>query len=80
MATTKVAITIESELLVELDRLVSQQVFPNRSRAIQASLRDTLSRLRQQRLATECAKLDPRFEQALAEEGIALDADEWPEY
>ncbi len=32
------------------------------------------------RLARECAKLDPKFEQALAEEGFSGEQDEWPEY
>ena len=38
MAATKVAITIDSKLLAELDQLVAQQVFPNRSKAIQEAL------------------------------------------
>jgi hypothetical protein len=32
------------------------------------------------RLARECAKLDKAFEQALAEEGLAAEMEEWPEY
>ena len=32
------------------------------------------------RLAQECAKLDPTFEKALAEEGLSEDLAEWPEY
>jgi hypothetical protein len=32
------------------------------------------------RLARECAKLDPKFEQALAEEGIGSEMAQWPEY
>jgi hypothetical protein len=32
------------------------------------------------RLARECAKLDPSAEQALADEGLARDFEEWPEY
>lgn len=80
MATTKVAITLERELLAELDRLVAARVFPNRSRAIQEALDDKLSRMRRSRLARECAKLDPLAEQALAEEGMALELASWPEY
>jgi len=34
----------------------------------------------QSRLAQECAKLDPEFEQALAEEGMTTELAEWPEY
>ena len=32
------------------------------------------------RLADECAKLDPKFEKALAEEGLGLELESWPEY
>jgi len=32
------------------------------------------------RLAREVSKLDPRVEQAMAEEGISRDIAEWPEY
>lgn len=32
------------------------------------------------RLAQECAKLDPAEEQAIAEEGMAADAGQWPPY
>lgn len=78
MATTKVAVTIDSTLLAELDTLVTQQVFPNRSRAIQAALEEKLTRLRRTRLARECAKLDPVEEQALAEEGMEQELETWP--
>jgi metal-responsive CopG/Arc/MetJ family transcriptional regulator len=80
MATNKVAITIDSELLSKVDLLVSQRVFPNRSKAIQAALIDKLSLLRQTHLASECAKLDPQVEQNLAEEGIEGDLTQWPTY
>jgi hypothetical protein len=39
-----------------------------------------LRRLEQDRLAQECAKLDPAFEKALAEEGLSEDAAVWPAY
>jgi metal-responsive CopG/Arc/MetJ family transcriptional regulator len=80
MGTAKIAISIEEELLGKLDRLVSSKVFPNRSRAIQEAVQEKLSRVNRSRLARECAKLDPKFEKALAEEGISQDMGEWPEY
>jgi len=46
MASSKVAVTIDTKLLAELDQLVAQRVFPNRSRAIQEALEDKLSRMR----------------------------------
>ena len=80
MATMKVAVTIDATLLTELDRLIAEHVFPNRSQAIQAALRDKLSRLRHTRLAVECAKLDARQEQRLAEEGMDGERESWPAY
>ena len=32
------------------------------------------------RLVEECTKLDPDFEQFLAEEGFSSELEEWPEY
>ena len=80
MARAKIAITLEENLLSQLDRLVRSKVFPNRSQAIQAALKEKLNRLQHRRLAAECSKLDPQFEKALAEEGLAEDISEWPEY
>lgn len=80
MTTSKVAVTIDSDLLAELDQLVAQQVFPNRSRAIQEALTDKLARLRHRRLARECARLNAAEERSIAEEGIEQDILQWPEY
>ena len=80
MTTTKVAVTIDTDLLAQVDQLVAQQVFPNRSKAIQAALQDKLSRIRRSRLARESAKLDPQLEQTLAEEGMDQELATWPEY
>ena len=80
MSATKIAITIEEELLSRVDRLVREQRFPNRSKAIQEAVAEKLARLDRSRLARECAKLDPRSEQRLAEEGLGEDSPEWPEY
>jgi len=80
MSTAKVAITIEESLLKQVDDLVSLHVYPSRSRAIQDAVAEKLQRMDRGRLARECAKLDPAFEQAMAEEGIGLEVDEWPEY
>lgn len=80
MARSKVAISLEETTLNRLDRLVKQAVFPNRSQAVQVAVEEKLERLERSRLARECAKLDPRFEKALAEEGMTEDLSEWPEY
>lgn len=80
MATAKVAITLETELLKRLDRLVKSRQFPNRSRAIQSAVNEKLARLESGRLARECAKLEPARERRLAETGMAAEVDQWPEY
>ena len=80
MGRSKVAITIDEELLQKLDRLVRKAVFRNRSQAIQIAVREKLERVDQSRLARECGKLDPTFEKALAEEGLTEELREWPEY
>lgn len=80
MKKSKIAITLDNKTLERLDGLVADRVFPNRSRAIQDAVDDKLERLEKGRLASECAKLDPTFEKALAEEGLAADVSEWPEY
>lgn len=80
MGSAKVAITIDDDTLQRLDRLVRDHVFPNRSKAIQEAVQDKIKRLEKSRLAQECAKLDPLYEQSLADEGISEDVNEWPEY
>lgn len=80
MSSSKIAITLESETLAEVDALVKKRLFPSRSRAIQVAVKEKLNRLNKSRLAQECAKLDPEFEKALAEEGLKEDLSEWPEY
>ena len=79
MTTDKVAITIDRQVLKRLDQLVAEKRFPNRSRAIQEAVEEKLSRMDRTRLARESGKLDRRFEQRLADEGMAGES-EWPEY
>jgi metal-responsive CopG/Arc/MetJ family transcriptional regulator len=80
MSSAKVAISIDEQLLRRVDKLVKEAVFRSRSEAIQKAVIEKLDRLDRGRLARECAKLDPIEEQALADEGIATDAETWPEY
>jgi metal-responsive CopG/Arc/MetJ family transcriptional regulator len=80
MGVAKVAISIDDRLLQRLDRLVERKVFRSRSEAIQKAVVEKLAHLDRSRLARECAKLLPIEEQETAEEGIAKDAAEWPEY
>lgn len=80
MSAAKIAITMEEGLVEQVDRLVREQVYPNRSRAIQDAVADKLRRMDRGRLARECAKLDPKFEQSLADERISSEMAQWPEY
>lgn len=80
MGRSKIAITLDRETLGEIDRLVSEHRFPNRSLAIQEAVDEKLGRLSLSRLAQECAKLDPDHERALAEEGMGGELGEWPQY
>jgi len=79
-AASKIAITLDNNMLKRLDILVKSKFFPNRSRAIQEAVAEKLTRLEKSRLAQECAKLDPDFEQSLAEEGSSSELEQWPEY
>ena len=78
MPKAKVAVTLDAELLTQVDTLVSQRRFRNRSQAVEAALAEKLGRLARTRLATECDKLDPALEQRLADEDLA--GESWPEY
>ncbi len=80
MAVSKIAITIDDNTLKRLDILVKSKFFPNRSKAIQEAVAEKLMRIEKSRLAQECAKLDPEFEQTLAEEGFSFESEECPEY
>ncbi len=80
MSFAKIAITLEKNLLARVDFLVKAHFFPNRSKAIATAVAEKLSRIDQTRLARECSKLNPSFEQAMAEEGLGEDISEWPAY
>ena len=80
MPKTKVALTLDSELLERVDELVDRRRFRNRSQAVEAALADKIHRLARTRLARESAKLNPRDEKRLADEGLADDFASWPEY
>jgi metal-responsive CopG/Arc/MetJ family transcriptional regulator len=78
MPKTKVALTLDADLLNRVDDLVARRRFRNRSQAVEAALAEKLARLARTRLAEEAAKLDPEEERRLADEGLT--AHGWPEY
>jgi Arc/MetJ-type ribon-helix-helix transcriptional regulator len=79
MSRAKIAITIDEEALTEIDRLVHDGVFPNRSQAFEIAVKERLNRMQRTRLAREAAKLDRTKEQALADEVYAGET-ERPQY
>ena len=80
MPKTKVALTLDTDLVHRVDELVAKRRFRNRSQAIEAALSDKLERLARTRLARESAKLNHREEKKLAEDGLIDALDSWPEY
>jgi len=80
MNKAKIAITLDQNIVEHLDRFVKENVFPNRSRAIQEAVQEKLERMERGRLVRECIKLDAVFEKAMAEGGLSEDTSEWPEY
>jgi Arc/MetJ-type ribon-helix-helix transcriptional regulator len=80
MPKTKVALTLDSALVDQVDELVERRRFRSRSQAVEAALADKLQRLARTRLARESARLSPREEKRLADEGLAEDLAAWPEY
>jgi Arc/MetJ-type ribon-helix-helix transcriptional regulator len=80
MPKEKVAVTIDRDLLSRLDRLVAEGRYASRSSAVEEAVEERLEKVELTRLARESAKLEPGFEQTLADEGLAGDLMEWPEY
>lgn len=80
MNVAKVTISIDQNLLTNIDRLVKSKVFASRSQALQVAIQEKIDRLNKTRLIQESAKLDPLVEQALADEGLASELATWPEY
>ncbi len=80
MPKVKIAITIDEDLLSRLDRMVKEGKYSNRSQAFQEAVEYRIEAVTNTRLARESAKLDPGYEQSLADEGLEGDLAEWPEY
>jgi Arc/MetJ-type ribon-helix-helix transcriptional regulator len=74
----KIAVTLDHRTVADLDRWVREGRYPNRSRALQSAANLLSEREKRTRLARELAKLDPKEEKQLAEEGLGDSA--WPEY
>jgi Arc/MetJ-type ribon-helix-helix transcriptional regulator len=59
---------------------VEERRYPSASRAIQEAVEEKLLLLDRTRLLRESAKLDPEYEQRLADVGLTEDLDDWPEF
>lgn len=62
---------MDEDLLQRLDRLVKTRSFRSRSQAVQEAVSEKISRMDTSVLLSECAKLDRKSEQAMADEGLA---------
>ena len=80
MPVAKIAISLDQKILMEIDSLVKNNVFPNRSRAIQEAVKEKIDRISKRRLARECGHLNIQEETNLAEEGMDVEIEQWPEY
>jgi len=74
----KIAVTLETETVAELDRWVREGKYANRSRALQSAVDLLAEREKRHRLSRELAKVNRREEQRMAEEGLG--ASSWPPY
>ena len=80
MPADKIAITLDRELVKEIDRGVRSGLYRNRSRAIEEAVREKLDRHQRRRLSVEAKKLSRKEERGLAEEGMTGEETTWPEY
>jgi Arc/MetJ-type ribon-helix-helix transcriptional regulator len=60
--------------------MVAEGKYPSPSSAVEDAVKEQIEKVEKSRLARETAKLDPVYEQTLADEGLAGDFSEWPEY
>jgi metal-responsive CopG/Arc/MetJ family transcriptional regulator len=79
MPADKIAITLDRDLVREIDRGVKAGLYRNRSRAIEEAVREKLERHRRRRLSDEARELDRKEERALAKEGMKGEETTWPE-
>jgi Arc/MetJ-type ribon-helix-helix transcriptional regulator len=66
----KIAVTLDKRTVADLDRWVNKGRYPNRSRALQSSVNLLSEREKRTRLVRKLAKIDPKEEKQLAEQGL----------
>ena len=77
VSTSRITITLDEGLLKRLDHLVQVAPYSSRGRAIQEAVEDKLRKANRDDFERELAKLDPQFEQKMADEGLCEDVLEW---
>ncbi len=77
MATAKIAITMDADTVRKSTGWWGSEFSPTAA-GPSGGRRGKLARMDKNRLARECAKLDPRFELTLAEEGIHMETSDGP--
>ena len=70
IAVTLDPVTLDQGTVADLDRWVKEGKYPNRSRALQFAANLLSEREKRTRLARELAKIDPKEEKQLAEQGL----------
>ena len=66
----KIAVSLDPKTVADLDRLVKEGKYANRSRAVQSAVNLLSEREKRTRLARELSKIDPQAEKQMAEEGM----------
>ena len=69
MATVKIAVTLDQDVVARLDQLVEERKFPNRSRAVQEAVREKLARHEQSPRAN-AQNFNPAFEEGPGQKGV----------
>ncbi len=80
MPKDKVAITVEKEILRELDLMVKEKNLPSRSKAIEEAISQLIENWRKKRLFEQLRKLDIEAEKAEAEASIDAVNEAWQKY
>ena len=78
MASVKVTVTLDKNILSKLDELVKEKIFKSRSMAVQKAIQDEVKFIKRKRFMEACKNLEPSEEISIAEEG--MEYEKWPEY
>ncbi len=77
MPKDKVAITVEKDILRELDLMVKEKNIPSRSKAIEDAISQLIENWRKNRLYEELRNLDVEAEKAEAEASVDAVNEAW---